>query len=279
MQHEFMREEEQYFVPDLPEDSPEFKQQVHRAYLKYAKALNVNPRQRKRYEEQGKAGMLLCLACSRLSKEFADTHSLVMHMYMSQKRGFRAEHLGLCKAICTVMGWNSAIETGNCKSYQHFTTEEAKANKEDLILWPPVLVIHNASAGNSSNGLEEGGAHSAIKELLKGLGLSENKVKIAHGRQDAVIVKYLATFSCLHEAKSLHQHFVNSNYGRQDWVCAQRFIKEDTETKQKKRPLYGYLALAHDLEKVDIDFRRRCLVKSRKEIEAIADDPLTDIQS
>lgn len=286
MQSEFVQEDEQQNVPDLPEDSPEFKQQIHRAYMKYAKALNENPGQRRRYEEQGKAGTLLCLVCSRLSKNFVDTHSLVMHTHMSQKRGLRAEHLGLCKAICTVMGWNSVIDPGNGKSYQNLTIEEAKANKEDLILWPPAVVIHNAFAGNTTDGQA---AHSGVKGLLKELGLSLEKIKIADGRQGTVIVKYLATLSCLHEAERLHQHFTANSHGREDWLRVQPdkkesdnvdadegldFTEEDAETKQKKRVLYGYLALAHDLDKVDLDFRRRGLVRSRKEIESIADDSL-----
>lgn len=282
MQRDFVREGEPQLVPDLPEDSPEFKQQVHRAYMKYAKLVNENPGQRKRYEEQGKAGTLLCLACSRFSKPFVDTHSLVMHTHMSKKRGLRAEHLGLCKAICTVMSWSSDIDPTNGKAYQQMPSEEAKANKEDLILWPPAVVIHNAAAGKINDGQQEGVSNSAVKELLKDLGLTHEKIKIVDGKQGSVIVKYLATFSCLHEAETLHQHFASIGHGREDWLRIQSSEKEsldlmqgDSETKHRKKVLYGYLALANDLDKIDLEFRRRCLVRSRKEIETILDDSLT----
>lgn len=291
MQREMIEREERQIAPDLPENSAEFKQQVHRAFMKYAKTLNENFGQRKKYEEQGKAGMLLCLACGRLSKPFVDTHSLVMHTLQSKKRGLRAEHSGLCKAICSVMGWSSAIEPTGGKSYQNITAEEAKANKEDLILWPPAVLVHNVFAGKMTDG-PQGGAggamESAVKELLKDSGLSFERTKVAAGRQGTVIIKYMATFSCLHEAEHLHKYFISSSHGRDDWLRVGPAKKESNagggpdlveEGGEKKRVLYGYLALAHDLDKVDLDFQRRCVIRSRKEIEAIAGDILISNKS
>ncbi|MCO5596948.1 hypothetical protein L7F22_051019 [Adiantum nelumboides] len=57
--------DEQDLASDLPEDSAEFKQQVQRSLLKYAKVINEDLEQRKKYEEQGKTGTLLCVACGR----------------------------------------------------------------------------------------------------------------------------------------------------------------------------------------------------------------------
>ena len=53
------------------EDSEEFKQLVHEAFLKYSKKLNVNPAVRRRYKEQGKAGSLFCIVCGRRSVFFS----------------------------------------------------------------------------------------------------------------------------------------------------------------------------------------------------------------
>lgn len=50
---------------DPPEGSEEFKQQVHRAFLRFSKQLNENLAQQRRYREQGEAGSLLCSACGR----------------------------------------------------------------------------------------------------------------------------------------------------------------------------------------------------------------------
>lgn len=278
MGHESAREDEDHIFSDLPEGSLEFKQQVYKAFMYYAKTLNENLEQRNKYEEQGRGGTLLCVVCGRFSKPYADTHSLVMHTFVSRKRGLRAEHLGLRKAICTLMGWSSVIEPGDGKSYQQITVEEAKANKKDLILWPPAIIVHNASAGKTSNGQPK---NSAVEDLLKDSGISHEKIKISDGREGAVIVKYQATFSCLNEAERLHHRFATSGHGREDWLKfldnnnTEEGFRDVAKTQQKKGVLYGYLALASDLEKVDLDFRGHCMVRSRKEIEAILNDSLS----
>ena len=53
-----------------PEDSEEFKQLVHEAFLKCSKMLNMNPSVRKKYKEQGNAGSLYCIICGRRSVFF-----------------------------------------------------------------------------------------------------------------------------------------------------------------------------------------------------------------
>ncbi|KAI5067827.1 hypothetical protein GOP47_0018355 [Adiantum capillus-veneris] len=273
--------DEQDLPPDLPEDSPEFKQQVQRSLLKYAKILNEDQEQRKKYEEQGKAGTLLCIACGRLSKTFTDTHSLVMHTLQSQKKGLRAEHLGLCKAICSIMRWRHTIDPAGGKAYQDCSAEEAKSNNEDLILWPPAVIVHYVA--KKIEGQQETVAESAVKDFLKDTGFLSERVKIAHGKGGTVIVKYSPLLPCLHDAESLHHHFASRNFGRDDWWSA-RPVKQESNGDldpvledgdgAEKNMLYGYIALAQDLDKVDADLQRRCQVKSRKDIEAIIGDPL-----
>ncbi|KAM7522496.1 hypothetical protein LguiA_012398 [Lonicera macranthoides] len=48
-----------------PECSEDFKQLVHHAFLRFVKQLNENSGQRRRHEEQGKAGTLKCSICGR----------------------------------------------------------------------------------------------------------------------------------------------------------------------------------------------------------------------
>lgn len=48
-----------------PEDSEEFKQMVHKAFLKFSKKLNEHPSVCRRYKEQGQAGSLFCIVCGR----------------------------------------------------------------------------------------------------------------------------------------------------------------------------------------------------------------------
>ncbi|XP_010243910.1 PREDICTED: uncharacterized protein LOC104587843 isoform X2 [Nelumbo nucifera] len=135
---------------DPPKDSEEFKQLVHKAFLKFAKQLNENPAHWRRYKEQGKASILRCSVCRSLSKDFIDTQSLAAHAWMSPKVGLRAEHLGLHKAICVFMGWNSSVALDSSWNPQVLPDAEALAVKEDLILWPPLVIIHNSSIGNKN---------------------------------------------------------------------------------------------------------------------------------
>jgi len=84
------------------------------------------------------------------SKDFVDTLSLAQHTVMSSKGSFRAEHLGLHKALCVLMGWNSAGFPNSQWVRQILPEVEASSLKEDLIIWPPVVVIHNRSIANDN---------------------------------------------------------------------------------------------------------------------------------
>jgi hypothetical protein len=77
--------------------------------------------------------------------------NLVQHAFMSHKIGLRAQHLGLHKAICVLMGWNSSVpcDAITCAP-EILPDEEAFAQKEDLMLWPPLVVIHNISMSNNN---------------------------------------------------------------------------------------------------------------------------------
>ncbi|XP_039002963.1 uncharacterized protein LOC120129560 [Hibiscus syriacus] len=86
-----------------PEDSDEFKQLVHGAYVKFIKALNENPAQRRKYTDKGETKNLKCCVCGSKSEDFVDNVSLVMHAFTSRRN--RVEHLGLHKALCLLMGW------------------------------------------------------------------------------------------------------------------------------------------------------------------------------
>ena len=48
-----------------PEDSDEFKQMMHKSFLKFSKKLNEHPSIRRRYKEQGQAGSLFCIVCGK----------------------------------------------------------------------------------------------------------------------------------------------------------------------------------------------------------------------
>uniref|UniRef100_A0A2P2JYG4 XS domain-containing protein n=1 Tax=Rhizophora mucronata TaxID=61149 RepID=A0A2P2JYG4_RHIMU len=152
------------------EDSEEFQQLVDKAFLDYSKRLNLNSSVRRRYKEQGKAGSLFCIVCGRSSsKEFVDTQRLVTHAFMSHKAGLRVQHLGLHKAICVMMGWNSYVSCDTITWVPEVLPKvEALAQKENLILWPPVVVIRNISMSNDNPEQQKVIPLEGVRSFLRG---------------------------------------------------------------------------------------------------------------
>eukprot|EP00253_Pinus_taeda_P013383 PITA_13383 len=283
----FKSDREPMQQPGLVENNQELKQQVQRAYLRFVKLLNENAGQRRRYEEDGKGGPVQCAVCSSQSMDFVDTHSLIMHAYNAPNPMLRSEHLGLYKALCVLMGWSYASPPDNEKSYQSFSAPEAMENTQDLILWPPLVIIQNASTGKRKDGLLEGIGNREMDAQLEELGFTGGKSKAVYGRgghQGTIIVKFSPSSAGLQEAEQLIKYFESKNHGRKDWLRVQsstvnqengeenpELVETDEKTKLKKRVLYGYLAIAGDLEKLDVDTRKKALVKSKKDIDATAD--------
>ncbi|CAN6452392.1 unnamed protein product [Victoria cruziana] len=269
--------------PDPPENSEEFKQLVHKAFLRFSKQLNENPGQQRRYRGQGKAGSLVCLACGSLSREFTDAHSLVTHAYNSLKVGLRIDHLGLHKALCVLLGWNSLVAPDSRKVYQSLPAAEASALKEDLLLWPPVVIIHDTLRCRNAEKTDAITIED-IEETLRGVGFSGN-AKVYRGRpanQGVFVVKFFPTFSGLREAERLHRRYAESNRGKEDLQKLKLKISGngsgdqvvETASRMPAEFLYGYLGIAEDLDKLDFESKKRCVVKSKKDIEAIADAAL-----
>lgn len=105
----------------------------------------------------------------RSSKEFADMHSLIMHTYHSDHGDLLVDHLGLHKALCILMGWSFSKSPDNSKSYQLLPAEEAAANQEDLVIWPPVVIIHNTITGKNKEGRTEGVGNKAMDNIIRGI--------------------------------------------------------------------------------------------------------------
>ncbi|KAL6989391.1 hypothetical protein U1Q18_015141 [Sarracenia purpurea var. burkii] len=277
-----------YAKSEPPEGSEEFKQLVHKAFLIFSKRLNKNPAVQKRYKEQGRAGSLFCVVCGKsTSKEFMDTQRLVTHAFMSHKGGLRAQHLGLHKAICVLLGWNSVVPP-NVITWvpEAATDDEATAQKEDLILWPPVVIIHNTSI--EENNVEEQQKVTtleAIGDFLRGKGFSGGNFntrlgKSANHNNIVTIVKFLGTFSGLQDAERLHKYFVENKCGRADFdrvvssSSKGKSISNKEQGHKLELVLYGYMGIAEDLCKVDLDTKYKCLIKSKKEIQELANDPV-----
>ncbi|OAY82286.1 hypothetical protein ACMD2_06259 [Ananas comosus] len=267
-------------APAVPLDVD--KQALKRAFLKFSKTINESFSQKKNYLENGKNEPLKCIACGRASKDFADVHALIMHAYHSQNADMRVDHLGLHKALCVLMGWNYAKAPENSKAYQLLSPDDSQANREDLILWPPIVIIHNTNLGRRKDGRMEGMGNKEMDNKLKDLGFPGGKSKSLYGKEGhlgVTLVKFANTEAGLKEAERLAEYFEKEGHGRRGWSRAQAtlpsgdddknplLVKLNERTGEKKRILYGYLATASDLDKVDFDMKKRASVKSKREFD------------
>ncbi|XP_048136349.1 uncharacterized protein LOC115734300 isoform X2 [Rhodamnia argentea] len=252
-QVDLSEDEAAYAKAELPENSKEFKQLVKDAFLKYFKFLNETSTQRRKYTGQRGSGQLKCGVCGSNSKEFGSALALVMHTVMSKNVGCRVEHLGFHKALCVLLGWDSAPATNGPWACKLLPPSQASSLREDLIIWPPVVVIHNSSIGNASSG---------------------DRVIISIEDLQAVLPGLL-------EAERLHQYFAENEHGRAELEqrsCASsrgsgRRIGSSLADKVAS-VLYGYFGIAEDLDKLDFETKKRSVVRSKKEMQHFVDAAL-----
>lgn len=97
-----------------------------------------------------------------------DTQGLVKHAIMSHRK--RGLHLGLHKAICVLLGWDTALPQDAGRSWvpRSMPSTIAATQKEDLILWPPVILIHNASIPNNKRDEQKVITVEALGSILRG---------------------------------------------------------------------------------------------------------------
>lgn len=114
------------------------------------------------------------------------------------------------------------------------------------------------------------------------LGFPGGKSKSLYGKEGhlgVTLVKFANTEAGLKEAERLAEYFEKEGHGRRGWSRAQAalpsgdddknplLVKLNERTGEKKRILYGYLATASDLDKVDFDMKKRASVKSKREFD------------
>ncbi|KAL4292700.1 hypothetical protein HN51_043051 [Arachis hypogaea] len=262
-----------------PEDSKEFKQLVQNAFFKFVKLLNENPSQRRKYIDRGGLDTLRCTLCGSKSKEFANTHSLAMHAFNSTKARHRSEHLGFHKALCVLLGWRDTPASDGLWVWQALPASEASNLKNDLIIWPPVVLIHNSSVANSNPDKRVIISIEGLEAILKGMGFGGGKTKVSRGKPanySILVVTFNATFSGLQEAERLNKFYSDKRHGREEF---QQIDDEGTQgihstNLHKENVLYGYLGNAEDLDKLDFESKKHSVVKSKKDIQAIVDDTL-----
>uniref|UniRef100_A0A803Q0Q1 XS domain-containing protein n=1 Tax=Cannabis sativa TaxID=3483 RepID=A0A803Q0Q1_CANSA len=268
----------------VSEDSDEFHRLVEKAFFKFIKNLHEHPAQRRKYLDQEGESTLKCCVCGS-SKEFLCPLELVKHALTSHKRELRAEHLGFHKALCVLLGWNSATAPNTPWVLQILPRAEATALREDLIIWPPVVIIQNISIANRNLDERVIVSIQMYEAILRDMGFNGEKTKVFRGKaanQSILVAIFNATLSGLQEAERLHKHYAENKHGRlelqqtnsTDHNNTHRDTRELTESEKLESVLYGYLGIVEDLDKLDFNIKSHCVVRSKKEIQAISDATL-----
>ncbi|KAK6130283.1 hypothetical protein DH2020_035955 [Rehmannia glutinosa] len=311
-----------------PKHSEVDQNALKKAFLHFVKLVFETASQRNNLLADGKQGPLPCLACGRCqfllpellfsgtgtgasiviegythigfrsSKDFPDTHSLIMHAYSSDNADSIVDHLAFHKALCVLMGWNYLIPPDNSKAYQKFSAADAEANLDDLIMWPPSILIHNTITGKGRDGRMEGIGNRAMDSMLRGsfclplslarsifsmlndLGVTNGKSMSLYAREGHLgmhTVKFPGDESGLKEAMRLSDYFEREKRGRKSWARVQpltlgkdddnnpNLVKLDPKTGEKKRVFYGHLATVADLDKVTFEIKKRVSIVSARE--------------
>ncbi|KAL6649255.1 hypothetical protein ACP70R_013479 [Stipagrostis hirtigluma subsp. patula] len=252
---------------------------LRKAFLKYAKMVNESSVQRRSYLEGGRVP---CLACgSRSSVDFPDAHALAMHAYNPPNAESSVDHLGLHKALCVLMGWDYTKIPENSKAYQSLPADIVQASREDIIVWPPTVIIHNTATGRKKDGRFEGLGNKDMDKKITELGFFGGKSKSLYGKEGHLgltLIKFGNNPTGLKEAERLAEFLERQDHGRIGWLRAQAtrtvdsdkdplLVETDNRTGETKRILYGYLATASDLDKLDSDSRKRAFLKSKREFD------------
>ncbi|KAL5204197.1 hypothetical protein ABZP36_009068 [Zizania latifolia] len=246
------------------------------SFLKMVKMINESTEQKNNYRADGKISQLKCTVCAR---DCIDLHSLLNHLYYAKSAELRADHLGLHKALCVLMGWNYSVDPVHKKAYQALSTADAEANQGDLILWPPTVIIENTYK-SKNDGQKVGLDNKEMESKLREMGFSGASARTLFGNdgQRSMLVKFASSLAGLNEAERLAQIFGNQGHGRAEW-CRVRsappgadegsnplLVKVDTKGEQTW-VLYGYLATARDLDMLDPESKQNAVIKSRNELD------------
>ncbi|XP_062086514.1 uncharacterized protein LOC133792623 [Humulus lupulus] len=268
----------------LSEDSDEFNRLVGKAFFKFIKNLHEHPAQRRKYLEQEGEFALKCGVCGSF-KEFLGPLELAKHTFMSCRKELRAEHLGFHKALCVLLGWNSATAPNTPWVRQILPHAEAMALKEDFIIWPPVVIIQNISIANRNLAERVIVSIQKFEAILRGMGFNGEKTKVFRGmaaNESILVVTFNGTLSGLQEAERLHKHYAENKHGRLELqqnnstghINTHQDIRKLAVSDKLESVLYGYLGIVEDLDKLDFNIKSHCVVRSKKEIQDFSDATL-----
>ncbi|KAE8693581.1 Detected protein of unknown function [Hibiscus syriacus] len=194
----------------------------------------------------------ICCVCGSKSEDFVDNVSLVMHAFTSRRH--RVEHLGLHKALCLLMGWDSMTVSNCLWTPKALACAEVLAMKEDLVVWPPVVILHNSSIGTTISDDRIIVSIEEIEAFLRGMGFGRGISKGYKMQRDSITCMPRTSMGGLSSCESI--------------ATAKR---KKTPLNKVEDVLYGYLGVAGDMDKLDFETKSHSVVKSKKEIYSIAD--------
>jgi XS domain len=94
-----------------------------------------------------------------------------MHAYNAMNPELLVKHRGLHKALCVLMGWDPTVEPNCSKEYRMMSPDQAQANRDDLVIWPPTVVIQNTNTSSKKDGRFEGMGNKEMDAKLLGTSL------------------------------------------------------------------------------------------------------------
>jgi len=117
--------------------------------------------------------------------------------------------------------------------------------------------------------------------LFSELGFSGGKSKSLYGKEGHLgltLIKFANNPAGLKEAERLAEFLERQDHGRIGWSRVRAthsidsdqnplLVEMDTRTGERMRILYGYLAIASDLDELDSDSRKRAFLKIRRELD------------
>jgi len=110
------------------------------------------------------------------------------------------------------------------------------------------------------------------------IGVPPEKARVSHGRPDnqsVFLVKFQPTISGFQEAMRVHTHFSSRNQGKEELqLMRDSKGKKAASTESLEELLYAHIGVVEDLALLDDGTKKRCKVRSMKEIEANADATL-----
>ncbi|XP_062182857.1 protein SUPPRESSOR OF GENE SILENCING 3-like [Phragmites australis] len=248
------------------------------AFLKMVKVINESDADKKNLRANGKLFQLKCTVCGRDS---IDLHALLNHAYHAKNPEHRADHLGLHKALCVLMGWNYSADPVHKTAYQALSTADAEANQGDLILWPPTVIIENTYKSKNIGG-KDGMSNKEMESKLREMGFAGGDVQVqpllGKDGQRSMQVKFSGSLDGLSKASQLVELFEREGHGRAAWARIRSIVPTADEGNNpmlvkvdgkgmRTWVLYGYLATAWDLDILDPESKQNATVKSRKELD------------